>query len=191
VTITASYGGATQTAGLTVTPPPQQALSLWTNTTTPQYSTEGDTNPTEVGVKFRSDVAGYITGLRFYKDPSNTGTHYGHLWASDGTLLAEITFTGETASGWQSVSLATPVAIAANTAYIASYHTDAGNYSVSRNYFGKGHYNAPLYAYGSREIAGGNGVYRHGPNRSFPDQTNQARNYWVDVIFSTTSTPGP
>jgi acyl-CoA thioesterase len=41
-----------------------------------------------VGVKFLSDVAGFITGIRFYKGATNTGTHVGHLWSADGTLLA-------------------------------------------------------------------------------------------------------
>ena len=36
----------------------------------------------ELGVKFRSDVAGYITGIRFYKGAGNTGTHVGHLWTT-------------------------------------------------------------------------------------------------------------
>ena len=34
----------------------------------------------ELGVKFRTDVAGSITGVRFYKGSQNTGTHVGHLW---------------------------------------------------------------------------------------------------------------
>jgi len=47
-------------------------------------------------VSFKSDVNGYITGIRFYKGVNNTGTHLGHLWSSAGTLLASATFTGET-----------------------------------------------------------------------------------------------
>ncbi len=31
------------------------------------------TNSVELGVKFRSDVAGRITGIRFYKADTNTG----------------------------------------------------------------------------------------------------------------------
>ena len=149
-------------------PIPVQPHSLWDNTVVPQSSTAGDTNPIELGIKFRSDISGYITGLRFYKDSLNTGIHYGHLWTTDGTLLAEAEFTGETTSGWQSVNLSVPVAIEANTAYVASYHTDTGNYSLSRPYFNTGYYNAPLYAFGTNESSG-NGVYQYGLNRSFPN----------------------
>jgi hypothetical protein len=43
-------------------------------------------------------------------------------------------FSGESASGWQQVAFSRPVAVIANTTYIASYHT-AGHYAVDRNVF--------------------------------------------------------
>src|SRR3546814_20679943 len=52
------------------------------------------------------------------------------LWNADGTLLASATFTNETASGWQTANLNTPVAITAGTTYIASSHT-GGDYSAT------------------------------------------------------------
>ena len=95
----------------------------------------GPDSAVELGVKFQSDVAGTITGIRFYKAAANTGTHIGNLWTSSGTLLATVTFTNETASGWQQVLFATPVAIASNTVYVASYHANNGHYSADVNYF--------------------------------------------------------
>ena len=53
-----------------------------------------DTQAYELGVKFRSDVDGFITGIRFYKGAGNTGTHLGHLWSATGTLLGTATFIG-------------------------------------------------------------------------------------------------
>jgi hypothetical protein len=136
----------------------------------------------ELGVKFRSDVSGFITGIRFYKGPNNTGTHIGNLWSSSGQLLASATFANETAEGWQQVLFPTPVAIAANTTYIASYHTDVGFYSVDGGYFGGGAtVNGPLRALGNGED-GGNGVYLYGPS-AFPTGSFNASNYWVDVLF--------
>ena len=58
----------------------------------------------ELGVKFRSDVAGTITGIRFYKAAANTGTHIANLWSNTGANLATATFSGESASGWQQVN---------------------------------------------------------------------------------------
>ena len=68
-------------------------------------------NSVEVGVKFQSSVDGYITGIRFYKHTVNTGTHTGHLWTSNGTLLGTATFTNESASGWQEATFAAPIAV--------------------------------------------------------------------------------
>ena len=138
----------------------------------------------ELGVKFKSDISGRITGIRYYKSSSNTGTHIGSLWASDGTLLARATFTSETASGWQQVNFTTPVAITANTVYVASYHTNVGHYANDDNYFAAaGVDNGPLHAL--RDQAGqNNGVYSYGANPTFPRSSYRATNYWVDVVFS-------
>ena len=85
---------------------------------------------TWVGVRFRADTNGTITGVRFYKGAANTGTHVGNLWTNTGTLLATATFSGETASGWQQVTFSSPVAVTANTTYVASYHTNTGQYGA-------------------------------------------------------------
>jgi hypothetical protein len=134
-----------------------------------------------LGVKFTSDVNGYITGLRFYKGSGNTGTHLGRLWTSTGTLLASVTFTNETASGWQQVTFSTPVAITAGTVYVAAYHTTVGRYAITRSYFATAYNNVPLHG-----LSGTNGVYVYGATPAFPTNSYQSTNYWVDVVFKLT-----
>jgi hypothetical protein len=134
-------------------------------------------------MKFTSDVSGHVTAIRFYKGPSNTGTHVGHLWSSSGTLLATVTFSGETASGWQQATLSTPVAITAGTIYIVSYHTNVGHYSADSGFFNTAYDNAPLHGVATGTSA--NGVYAYGSASSFPNQTYNAANYYVDVVFTT------
>ena len=75
------------------------ATSIWSTSTVPTGAVAGSEPQVELGVKFRSDSAGIVTGIRFYKSALNTGTHIGNLWSSAGTLLATATFTGETGSG--------------------------------------------------------------------------------------------
>ena len=148
---------------------------------------DGDPNAVEVGVKFRSDQAGFITGLRFFKTPGNTGTHVGHLWTAAGTQLAEATFSGETASGWQEASFGSSVAIDANTTYVASYHAPNGNYAANNGYFAStGFDSAPLHALGNG-VDGPNGIYKYGPSGGLfagggPNSFGSS-NYWVDVVF--------
>ena len=132
----ASNPAQTATKALSITVVAAQASStIWPATTVPGVVDAGPDSAVELGVKFRSDSSGSITGIRFYKASTNTGTHVGNLWSSSGTLLATATFTNETASGWQQVNFSTPVAITANTVYVASYHTNVGHYSDDLNYF--------------------------------------------------------
>ena len=76
-----------------------------------------------------------ITGIRFYKAAANTGTHIGSLWTRDGQRLAQATFTGESASGWQTVTFANPVEVSPDTTYVASYFAPNGHYSATPEYF--------------------------------------------------------
>ena len=161
--------------------------SLWPNTTVPGTVSANDPNQVELGVRFTSDAAGYITGIRFYKGSTNTGTHIGNLWSNTGTLLATATFTNETASGWQQVTFASPVAISANTTYVASYNTTAGNYSYDQNYFTSQYNNPPLHGVQDGSSSGSNGIYGYGAS-AFPTGTYLSTNYYVDVVFATAIT---
>ena len=49
--------------------------TIWDNTVVPAILSAADTNAVELGAKFKSNVDGFITGLRFYKSSANTGTH--------------------------------------------------------------------------------------------------------------------
>ncbi|CAH2031411.1 Ig-like domain-containing protein [Trichlorobacter ammonificans] len=174
---------AQSSVSVTVKNAVQAASSLWSAGDLPSIIDVGPDSPVELGVKFRSDVAGYITGIRFYKAAANTGTHVANLWSSSGRRLATATFSNETASGWQQVTFATPVAISANTVYVASYHTRTGHYSGSLNFFtGKAQISAPLRALADGE-SGSNGVYAYGSAGSFPRNSWKGSNYWVDVVF--------
>ena len=179
--------GRSVTARFAAIPPP--VVTIWPTNTVPGVADDGPDSAVELGVKFKSDVAGTITGIRFYKAPANTNVHVGNLWASNGTWLATVMFSNETASGWQQVLFATPVAIASNTVYVASYHANNGHYSQDPNYFqGKGMDNPPLHALADG-VSGGNGVYAYGASSAFPNQTWNAANYWVDVVFQARPAP--
>jgi hypothetical protein len=175
---------AGNTLSITISSAPS-TVSIWPSTTVPGTADSGPDSAVELGVKFKSDVAGKITGIRFFKATANTGSHVGNLWSSAGTKLATATFSGETASGWQQVNFATPVAISSNTVYVASYHASNGHYSDDDNYFAsKGVDNPPLHAL-ANGVSGSNGVYAYGSSSSFPTQTWKSANYWVDVLFTT------
>src|SRR5438876_11686136 len=47
------------------------ASTLWSDAAVPAVVDFGDPNPSALGVRFQSDVAGYITGIRLYDAPTN------------------------------------------------------------------------------------------------------------------------
>ena len=160
------------------------SCSVWNPATQPTGQTVF-TEPTgvELGLKFTSDVPGFVTALRFYKDPAMTGTHLGHLWDTSGAKLAEATYS-ETSSGWQQVSLSTPVAITASTTYITSLFVPDGHYVATA-----GPPAGPTpwpYPSDNPPLHGTGGIYADPASApgAFPVTTSlNAANYWVDIVF--------
>src|SRR4051812_17446725 len=162
--------------------------TIWSPSATPGKVDGGDSNSGEFGVKFRADVGGVVTGIRFYKAANNNGPHVANLWSSNGTKLASATFTDETVSGWQQVTFGTPIAVTAGTTYIASYFAPSGHYSFDSSFFTVGVDNSPLHAL-ANGIDGPNAVFSYSSATAFPTSSFNASNYWVDVVFSTTVPP--
>jgi len=157
----------------------------WTSSTVPGIASHDDSNPVELGVRFRSEVSGFVTGVRFYKGAGNAGTHIGSLWTSTGQRLATATFVNETASGWQQVTFATPVAINANVVYVASYFAPNGHYAGDYDYFATSGVDRPPIHLLRNGESGGNGLYTYSSTSTFPASTYRSTNYWVDVVFTT------
>ena len=166
---------------------------------TPTVADCGDATGVEVGVKFQVDRSmGTITGVRFYKATTNTGTHVGSLWTASGQLLGQATFTSETASGWQSVSFCP-----ARHDH-AQHHLRRGVPRAQRPLRGDDEYFYP--APGPTQAGGAdylspplsavnnnvspNGVFAYGSTSTFPTNTFGAANYWVDPVFMPVPAPG-
>jgi hypothetical protein len=157
----------------------QCPCSIWPGNATPTGAVDApDNSAVTLGVAFQAVGNGTITGVRFYKEPDNTGTHTGSLWSSTGTLLATGTFTDETSQGWQELDFSSPVSVTAGETYVASYFTTVGHYAVTQGGLASAVTNGPLTA----EADGG--VYGYGSTNTFPTNTYNASNYWVDVVYN-------
>jgi lysophospholipase L1-like esterase len=175
-------------AGLLPAPPPPSELlcpcTIWPDSAVPATRSHKNTTAHELGVKLRTDTAGYITGIRFFKGRPNQGTHVGHLWTRTGTLLATATFTNETVVGWQEASFDQPVPVSADTTYVASYFAPVGRFATDAQYFAdRIESNYPLQALATG-MSGSNGVFLKGSS-GFPATSSKSVNYWVDVVFDT------
>lgn len=141
-------------------------LSSWT----PNDS--GQSSGLELGVRLTSSANGFVTEIKYYKYASSTTSHEGHIWDANGTLLATVPFTNETASGWQTATLSSPVAISANSDFTVSV------FSTDYHYPDDGF---PSMTAGPLTIQ--NGYYLYGSSSGFPNQT-VGKNYAVDLTFA-------
>ncbi|KFE58924.1 DUF4082 domain-containing protein [Hyalangium minutum] len=148
----------------------------------PGTAVQADTKAVEVGVRFRSNVPGTITALRFYRGTRNASGYVARLWTSAGTLLAQVPVTDGAIPGWQEVALPSPVAISANTLYVVSYYSSNGQFARDvdglLNAIVSGNLTAP-----SSASVGGNGIYVYATGGGFPTASYKNTNYWVDVRF--------
>src|SRR4051812_12547963 len=141
--------------------------------------TDGPGVDWELGMRFTSDNPGVIQAIRYYKSPSETGAHVGRIWSATGQQLATVTFTNESASGWQQQALATPLTINAATSYVVSVNTNS-YYALTSQGFSSAISNAGLNA------PVGAGVYND-VGGVFPTLVYQNENYFRDVVFGPSS----
>ena len=119
-----TYNNVTVGANFATIPFP--TYSMFPSNPTPAIQDNYDGQPIEVGVKFRSTLSGFIKGIRFFKGNTNTESYTGKLYnLATAQLIGSATFSPST-NGWQQVLFATPVSIAANTTYVATYYSASG-----------------------------------------------------------------
>jgi len=112
--------------------------------------------------------------------PNEASGHTGHLWAADGTLLASVTFTNETPSGWQTATLSTPYTITINATYIVSVNS-IDKYANTSEGMSPVITNATLSS-----VDVNNGLFSK-PAGTFPVSTSNSSNYFRDIVFNVTS----
>ena len=188
VTSTQGIALATQTWSFTVAAASGQATtySLFGSDVPTSLSASGDTSAVELGVSITPSQDGTVSAIRFFKGAGNDGTHTGSIWSSAGVRLASVTFANETASGWQTAQLSTPLALSAGQSYIVSYLAPQGRYSSTPAYFSQAKTSGPLTA-----PVSGNGRYLYGAAGGFPTYSWNATNYFVDLVFAVTPPPPP
>jgi Domain of unknown function (DUF4082) len=147
-----------------------------------------DGNAVTLGVKFWSSQPGAISGIRFYRAVGSPQGYVAKLYSADGTLLGSVTLAHESGpvAGWQIANFASPIPIKANTTYIAAYYSAVGQGAWDEWGLSNGVTSGPLTAPAS-SATGGNGVYHY--NNTFPSNSYDSSNYYVDVAFSPAASP--
>ncbi|WP_026424106.1 DUF4082 domain-containing protein [Actinokineospora inagensis] len=138
-------------------------------------------HPMELGLKFFVDRPSTITGITYYGAAPSTGGTVGHLWSTDGTLVATTTSSPDPFH----FTFDTPVALKPYATYVAAYTTTNGLYAASPGFFTSDvpRTSGPItaignpYAYGYGE---GPGVYGNGGQ--YPRATYNVTSYEVTPI---------
>ncbi len=153
---------------------------------------QGPDSPVELGVKFYSEVGGAIKGIRFYKSSANTGTHVGNLWSSDGHVNGVSDLYER--DGFR---MATGKLCDAGADQFV--HDLRGLLPLQLRPLQRRRKLLLVYRQWTirhctrlsvtKRIWGVNGVYAYGANSTFPNQTFNATNYWVDVVLQAGPAP--
>jgi hypothetical protein len=130
----------------------------------------------EMGLKVRVTSAAALRAVSFYKSPGETGTHVGRLWSAGGDPLGSVTFTGETASGWQTQELATPIDLTPGQTYVVSVGMNQ-RFTMTQSGLATEVVSGPLRSVDD----GANGVFSDAAG-IFPTQHWSESNYWVDAV---------
>lgn len=155
------------------------------------FDSAGTTPPTdldaasvELGVRFTPKTSGTIDAIRFYRPRESSGPFTARLWDDRGRVLSTIRFQSLTSHGWQTARLSNRVAVSAGRQYTASYSAPSGRYAASQNYFSSATETRYL------RIPRGAGVYKYSTG-SYPSESYQNSNYYVDVQFTPRTSPAP
>lgn len=127
----------------------------------------------EQSIQFSAAIPGKVTHIRFYKTNSETGIHFGRIWSDAGALLREQQFLSETASGWQELTLSSPLIITPGVKYRVSYNVNTFSVKI-QNAFGPPIVNWPLTAF--------TGFFST-PAATYPN-TGSVSNFLADVRFT-------
>lgn len=151
-----------------------QHTSLFPSATPNELADGGTSTTWEQGIEFSSLVDGQITGIRFWKAAEEpAGGHVGKIWnVATQTQIASAQFTNETAEGWQTAFLQTPLQITAGTRYRVTYNVHR---YVMKRQLALSHpvTSGPLIGYGS---------WFSSPGGTYPT-SGSVSNLFADVIF--------
>lgn len=153
----------------------------------PTNDSGGDAIPVTLALRMKTDVAGRVFGVRFFRDLADGDPHIGMLFAAsnlellDVTLFHQVVAAGSGADGWHSAYFRKAHRFAADDRFVVGVMFGHGRYWLT-----PGALNGTDMTNGNLHITadgdgGDNGLYQYG--FIIPDQTFGHAAYGVDVIF--------
>ena len=137
-------------------------------------SNSPQSSPFTFGFRFTPTAAGRITAVRFWSNHAGSNRPVA-IWSTGGVKLASgIGPAQEPATGWVTIPLSAPLAVAAGTTYLTAYgwhHT-----------WSQLPYSADGVMSATANLTAGTGTYHLGDMDTFPASTDGLQ-YYADVVF--------
>jgi len=154
-------------------------------TSVPTFANDAAADPVTLGLRVCFSDTATITKIRFYKTNAlDSGTHDAAIWNNTGSQqLATATFSGETATGWQEVTLTTPLRVEAGYYIVGVYHPN-GNFGYQANKFGASAHPAPSGGWLAPKAIStrGNGAFTYATGLQLPNSGSlQYSWYLIDL----------
>lgn len=160
--------------------PPGPTQNFWGNDE-PDYDGFSEGDPGAVGLRFKSSVDATITGIRFYRFPGSGNGQIGYLFDAAHVELGEANFPDDTL-GWVTAEFSTPIAITADTPYMAVQFLTNGYVPYKLNVFTSDVTVGDLTAYADEGGVGlRNGTFCVCVPGSYPEGGFSAVNWFIDV----------
>lgn len=147
------------------------------------YTTHIDV-ASNLGVRFKTSVAGNLTDVCYYKDATLTGTHTASVWDDSCTLLGSKVIGNDTGTGWKCQALDAAIPLLANTYYRVAVHFPTANYIKVNNFF------STAYTESNLSVAAGGGRYFDSATIGCPTNSTNS-NFLVDFIIAYAGATGP
>ena len=135
------------------------------------------------GMRWRSDVDGVVTGLKYYRTAA-TGTNVsGALWELNTfTTLGTVDFEDETV-GWKIVEFEEPIPINAEEHYTVSVFSLGGGFPTALNYFDDEIVVGHITAIEDGVSGIPNGLYNSDSVQSYPSLGFMSLCFFADFLF--------
>lgn len=167
--------------------------SLFT-TQTPSNPDAWETSGVMVGTLLTFSVSGQVTGSR-YRFPNIlpaqpvVAKFYQYISESSGTELASVSYSSPTAGTWNTVNFGSAVNVTAGTKYLSCIWSNR-DYVRSNSFFSSSLVNGTITA-PADSASGHNGKFEFTNSPKYPGFSEGGACYFVDVLFTPSSTDAP
>lgn len=159
-----------------------QRFSMWGDSQA-VGGVSNDNSAMLAGMRFFSTEKGKVTHVRYYVPEGQYGERDVQVWDAQTQQLLGSGTNPNVKLGWNTVALSSPVDIEPNKDYIASFRY-SGNFVRTTGAMTQAMTQGPL-VFPANDPASGrlNGVFRYGSTVTFPHESWNNGNHWVDVVL--------